>query len=145
MVFLYGNASFIVDADAAGAYYRRKHRVLDSPAFDKEGKAQIVWIVLEQERGIMVLHCFVCGVYLFRTVLVVLWSGQISAFGMIAKNPNTWLMLAALPVNFFWVHCVFGEEYGWRYYLQPLMQKRFWYAGRSASARRRVGHLASAG
>ena len=35
------------------------------------------------------------GVYLFRTVLVVLWSGQISAFGMIAKNPNTWLMLAA--------------------------------------------------
>ena len=58
---LYGNASFIVDADAAGAYYRRKHRVLDSPAFDKEGKAQSVWIVLEQERGIMVLHCFVCG------------------------------------------------------------------------------------
>ncbi len=70
------------------------------------------------------------GVYLFRTVLVVLWSGQISAFGMIAKNPNTWLMLAALPVNFFFgFTAFFGEEYGWRYYLQPLMQKRFGMRG----------------
>lgn len=70
------------------------------------------------------------GVYLFRTVLVVLWSGQISAFGMIAKNPNTWLMLAALPVNFFLgFTAFFGEEYGWRYYLQPLMQKRFGMRG----------------
>lgn len=58
---LYGNTSIIVDAGAAGAYYRRKHRGLDSPAFDKEGKTQSVWIVLEQERGIMVLYCFVCG------------------------------------------------------------------------------------
>lgn len=70
------------------------------------------------------------GVYLFRTVLAVLWSGQISAFGMIAKNPNTWLMLAALPVNFFLgFTAFFGEEYGWRYYLQPLMQKRFGMRG----------------
>ena len=70
------------------------------------------------------------AVYSFRTVITALWSGQMSALGMIAKNANTWMMLAVLPVNFFLVFTAFfGEEYGWRYYLQPLMQKRFGMRG----------------
>lgn len=69
-------------------------------------------------------------IYSIRTVTAVLWSGQMSAFDVIVKNPNTWIMLAALPVNFFLVFTAFfGEEYGWRYYLQPLMQKRFGMRG----------------
>ena len=32
----------------------------------------------------------------------------------------------ALPINYFFVFIAFfGEEYGWRYYLQPVLQKRF--------------------
>ncbi len=41
-------------------------------------------------------------------------------------NPMTWISLAVLPINFIFVFLAFfGEEYGWRYYLQPLMQNRF--------------------
>ena len=41
-------------------------------------------------------------------------------------QPSTWLYLVTLIVNFFLVVVAFfGEEYGWRYYLQPLLQRRF--------------------
>lgn len=41
-------------------------------------------------------------------------------------NPKSLGLLLALPFNFFFVFAAFfGEEYGWRYYLQPVMQKRF--------------------
>ena len=42
------------------------------------------------------------------------------------SNPLTWLTLASLPINFFFSFVAFfGEEYGWRYYLQPVMQGKF--------------------
>lgn len=70
------------------------------------------------------------ALYLFRTVISVLASGELAILGNIAKNPNTWIGLALLPVNFFFVYVAFfGEEYGWRYYLQPLMQKKFGVRG----------------
>lgn len=70
------------------------------------------------------------ALYAFRTVIAVVWSDQLNVLGMIAKSPNTWMLLAALPVNFFFVFAAFfGEEYGWRYYLQPLLQKRFGLRG----------------
>lgn len=78
---------------------------------------------------------FVCiflfvALYIFRTVIAVAWSDQLNVLGIIAKNPNTWMLLAALPINFFLVFAAFfGEEYGWRYYLQPLLQKRFGLRG----------------
>lgn len=70
------------------------------------------------------------ALYAFRTVIAVVWSNQLNVLSMIVKNPNTWMLLAVLPVNFFLVFTAFlGEEYGWRYYLQPLMQKRFGLRG----------------
>ncbi|MBQ6575292.1 MAG: CPBP family intramembrane metalloprotease [Lachnospiraceae bacterium] len=42
------------------------------------------------------------------------------------SNPMTWITLVVLPINFIMSFIAFfGEEYGWRYYLQPLMQNRF--------------------
>ena len=43
-----------------------------------------------------------------------------------AGNPRTYLMAAILIPSFF-MGCMafFGEEYGWRYYLLPIMQKKF--------------------
>lgn len=70
------------------------------------------------------------ALYAFRTVIAVVWSDQLNVLSMIAKTPNTWMLLAALPVNFFFLFAAFfGEEYGWRYYLQPLLQKRFGLRG----------------
>lgn len=70
------------------------------------------------------------ALYMIRTVISVLCSGEWAVFGVIAANPNTWILLAALPVNFFLLYAAFlGEEYGWRYYLQPLMQRKFGVRG----------------
>ena len=50
------------------------------------------------------------------------WSLILSAL----SNPLTWLTVAVLPINFILSFIAFfGEEYGWRYYLQPVMQGRF--------------------
>lgn len=66
------------------------------------------------------------GLYLLRAILSYAVSGQISAVGEIAGNPMTWIMAGSLIINFFLVFIAFfGEEYGWRYYLQPLLQSRF--------------------
>lgn len=44
----------------------------------------------------------------------------------ILKSPAAWSYIIFMPVNFFLVFApFFGEEYGWRYYLQPILQKRF--------------------
>ncbi|MDE7203303.1 MAG: CPBP family intramembrane metalloprotease [Lachnospiraceae bacterium] len=70
------------------------------------------------------------ALYIFRTVIAELISGEWAVFGSLVKSPYTWLQLAVLPVNFFLLYTAFfGEEYGWRYYLQPLMQKRFGVRG----------------
>lgn len=51
---------------------------------------------------------------------------QLRAVSEVVSNPLTWVSLAVLPVNFIFAFIAFfGEEYGWRYYLQPLMQGRF--------------------
>ena len=41
------------------------------------------------------------------------------------KSYTPWVMALVLIPNFFIVPAVFGEEYGWRYYLTPALQSRF--------------------
>ncbi|SCW39699.1 CAAX protease self-immunity [Ruminococcaceae bacterium YRB3002] len=44
----------------------------------------------------------------------------------VVSNIAIWINVAALPFNYFLVFIAFfGEEYGWRYYLQPIMQNKF--------------------
>lgn len=70
------------------------------------------------------------GLYLLRFVVISALGGQLSEFGKIMVNPTTWIMFFTVLVNFFLaVVAFFGEEYGWRYYLQPLFQKRFGLKG----------------
>lgn len=70
------------------------------------------------------------GLYLLRFVIACALSGQLSEFGKIMANPITWIIFFTVLVNFFLsVVAFFGEEYGWRYYLQPLLQKKFGLKG----------------
>ncbi|MCR5686820.1 MAG: CPBP family intramembrane metalloprotease [Lachnospiraceae bacterium] len=51
---------------------------------------------------------------------------ELQAVLAVCRSPLTWVTLLVLPVNFIMSFIAFfGEEYGWRYYLQPLMQRRF--------------------
>lgn len=80
----------------------------------KNGKASVFCVVL-----------FI-GLYFLRTAVSFALSGQLPVFFMIFESRTTWIGLAAILVNFFFSYiCFLGEEYGWRYYLQPLLQKKF--------------------
>lgn len=71
--------------------------------------------------------------YLLRTGLTLAAEGILagdplsgfSGFAGDIKDPSVWKNLALLPVSFIETYIVFfGEEYGWRYFLQPRLGKR---------------------
>lgn len=81
--------------------------------------------------AMVVLFVVLC---LLRTVVSLLLSGALDGSG--GAHLRDWLTIftrkeilatiAALPINYFMVFIAFfGEEYGWRYYFQPLLQRRF--------------------
>lgn len=64
--------------------------------------------------------------YFSRVALAYALEGQLSVFFDIMKRAETWTVLAVLPLNFLLAYSAFfGEEYGWRYYLQPMLQRKF--------------------
>lgn len=64
--------------------------------------------------------------YSLRMGISYAMGGQMGDFGKIWTLPSTWGYLVTVVLNFFLVVVAFfGEEYGWRYYLQSLLQKRF--------------------
>jgi membrane protease YdiL (CAAX protease family) len=80
----------------------------------KKGKASVVCILL-----FLVL-------YFLRVVIAYGLGGQLSMFAEIMASPQTWIIVAMLPLQFLLAYIAFfGEEYGWRYYLQPILQEKF--------------------
>ncbi len=68
--------------------------------------------------------------YLVRLLLSCVIEGQLSMFVDIFTEPSTYLMILILVINFvFSFTAFFGEEYGWRFFFQPLLQKRFGLRG----------------
>ena len=68
--------------------------------------------------------------YFARALIGYAMSGQAGMFFESFQNPQTWSYLLMLPLNFLLAFApFFGEEYGWRYYMQPLLQKRFGMRG----------------
>ncbi len=66
------------------------------------------------------------ALYILRYVVACLVSSELSDISSLVSNPMTWLSVVSMPINFFLVFIAFfGEEYGWRYYLTPVLQDRF--------------------
>lgn len=64
--------------------------------------------------------------YFLRAAISCAVGGQMNLLFDILKSSATWSYILFMPVNFLIVFApFFGEEYGWRYYLQPILQKRF--------------------
>lgn len=79
--------------------------------------------------GIFIL-LFIARSFIFDGVTTIITGSYsdetIKALAKILRNPASVTLLFALPANFLFTFAAFfGEEYGWRYYLQPVMQKRF--------------------
>jgi membrane protease YdiL (CAAX protease family) len=52
--------------------------------------------------------------------------GTMASYGELLRNRLFWLSVVSLPFNYpLTIIAFLGEEYGWRYYLQPVMQKKF--------------------
>lgn len=63
---------------------------------------------------------------MIRLLLSYLLEGQIREFGSLFADPSLYIMLPVLVINYFLSYIIFfGEEYGWRYFLQSVLQKRF--------------------
>lgn len=87
---------------------------------------------LRWENGRSSLFCILLFFVLYTLRMSVSYgiSGQISVLADLAKNPVTWINFISLAINFFFVFAAFfGEEYGWRYYMQPYLQKKFGLRG----------------
>ena len=70
------------------------------------------------------------ALYILRLFLSCLLEGEMNMFMDVFKNPMTYITIVCLLPNFFLVFTAFfGEEYGWRFFFQPLLQKRFGLKG----------------
>lgn len=84
------------------------------------------------QNGKSSVFCVVLFIILYsvRNVISIAIEGETGALTAVFSRPETWINIVALPINFFLVFIAFfGEEYGWRYYLQPVLQKRFGLRG----------------
>ena len=103
----------------------------------KEKRAEAGLTRRNWKSAVLVVLVFV-ALYFARTVVSVTASGVFEGVGLqytgewfaIFKDPMVWISIISLPINYFLVFIAFfGEEYGWRYYLQSVMQKKFGLRG----------------
>jgi membrane protease YdiL (CAAX protease family) len=63
--------------------------------------------------------------YLTAIFISSLLAGEVDSFIAPFKSLETWIRVLLLPLSFpFTSIAFFGEEYGWRYFLQPTIQER---------------------
>lgn len=93
---------------------------------EKKEKRRAFGLQFKNWKGTVLCVLLFFGLYFFRTFISYAASGQLGMAGIIATDSMTWISLAALFLNFFllWI-AFFGEEYGWRYFLQPILQERY--------------------
>lgn len=64
--------------------------------------------------------------YIFRLFLNYAIEGELPTFTAIFGNPYTYLAMISLVISFALAFTAFfGEEYGWRFFFQPMLQKKF--------------------
>lgn len=67
---------------------------------------------------------FFAGILVIRSVLAAFWQGQFSEWIEIFMTPQFSVDMFLYSLDFFLSFTVFfGEEYGWRYFLQPRLSK----------------------
>lgn len=63
--------------------------------------------------------------YMLRLVLTSIPEG-FGELKAVFATPGTWITMMVLVINFYLSFIpFFGEEYGWRFFLQPMLQRRF--------------------
>lgn len=68
--------------------------------------------------------------YIGRLLITCVIAQDMASFTEVFANPFTYVAIASLAISFLLAFTAFfGEEYGWRYFFQPLLQKRFGLKG----------------
>ena len=93
---------------------------------EKKEKREAYGLKGKNWKGLVFVSVLFLVLYLIRAAASYFISGQTDALLAIVSNSQTWILLLSVVVSYFLAFIpFFGEEYGWRYYLQPIMQKRF--------------------
>ncbi len=105
-------------------------------AYFVAGKERRKFVGLSRNReglGILMVLLFI-ALYSLRTLGPVFAEAAftntmpqtLDAYLQLTQNSLFWASVISLPINYvLTVIAFFGEEYGWRSYLQPIMQKKF--------------------
>ena len=77
-------------------------------------------------KGVVIGSLAFAGLYVLRIFVPAFLTGTQGEYLEYLATPVPYIMLVNVILNFFLSFlCFFGEEYGWRYYLQPHMQAKF--------------------
>ncbi len=86
-------------------------------------------VILSIALAFLFVFLFTARFYLANLVANVAYGRSVFDFAELnasVLNLGTWINAAVVMINFPITMIAFlGEEYGWRYYLQPIMQKKF--------------------
>ncbi len=89
----------------------------------KRAASGIKWKNWKASVGCIVLFVIL---YLARVAVFNGLSGELEEFAAILTSAEAWIYFAVMPLDFLLGYLAFfGEEYGWRYYLQPFLQRKF--------------------
>lgn len=94
-------------------------------AEDKE-KRKAYGLDLKNVKKILLLSLLFLILMIVRIVLAAVIEGEMEELSKVLTNPIIWVTALLMLVNIFFIYMPFlGEEYGWRYYLQPILQKKY--------------------